>query len=135
MVDNNSFELLLGKNEIQLKKALVKYGPIAVNIHVTPNFVFYNSGVYFDTDCLHTYKTNHAVLLVGYGNDPFDGDYWLIKNSWGLEWGMGGYAKIARNTRFNCGIATSASVPTPRKRNGSGMDLKYLLVEALRADY
>ena len=34
------------------------------------------------------------MLLVGY-NDT--GKYWIVKNSWGTNWGENGYARIAFN--------------------------------------
>jgi cathepsin H len=52
---------------------------------------------------------NHAVLAVGYGVENGI-PYWLIKNSWGADWGADGYFKmeLAKNM---CGIATCASYP------------------------
>ncbi|KAK3206944.1 hypothetical protein Dsin_020990 [Dipteronia sinensis] len=40
---------------------------------------------------------NHAVTIVGYGNEN-GMDYWLIKNLWGQTWGEDGYMKILRGS-------------------------------------
>jgi len=44
---------------------------------------------------------NHAVTLVGYGTDAeTKEDYWLVRNSWGPDWGLDGFIKIARDKNF-----------------------------------
>ena len=56
---------------------------------------------------------NHGVLLVGYQLTQ-DAGHWIIKNSWGPQWGESGYLKVAMNGDGYglCGILTVPSYPT-----------------------
>ena len=50
---------------------------------------------------------NHVVVLVGYGTDADGGgDYWLVRNSWGVTWGEQGYIRLKRDPVENtpCGV-------------------------------
>ncbi|XP_028911912.1 cathepsin S [Ornithorhynchus anatinus] len=101
-------ELPYGSEDV-LKETVANVGPVSVAIDASrPTFFLYKSGVYFDPSCNNT--VNHGVLVVGYGN--LDGkDYWLVKNSWGLNFGEQGYIRMARNSQNHCGIANYASYP------------------------
>ncbi len=97
-------------DENALKAALATIGPVSVAIDASQaSFLFYSKGIYDDPDC-NPENLDHGVLAVGYGTE--DGqDYWLVKNSWGSDWGENGYVKIARNKNNMCGIASEASYP------------------------
>ena len=74
-------------------------------------FKYYYGGVYYDLECDKT-DLNQAMLVVGYGTDSStEMDYWILKNSWGEDWGDRGYMKLARNQNNMCGIATAATYP------------------------
>ena len=70
----------------------------------------YGGGV-FSGPC--TAQVNHGVTVVGYGEtsaagDEGSGKYWIIKNSWGEQWGEGGYYKLCRG-RNVCGVDSMVS--------------------------
>ena len=120
------------KYEKKMPLALVKNGPLSVSFNAN-GMEFYVEGIVgcttgrcksgaidhevpCDPDSL-----DHAVLIVGYGvqegdqdevthmNDDVDWEdddinYWVIKNSWGSEWGEAGYYRLVRGTNA-CGVA------------------------------
>lgn len=98
-------------DEEQLKIAVATQGPISVAIDAGHrSFQLYTHGVYYEKDC-NPEDLDHGVLVVGYGTDAEQGDYWLVKNSWGEHWGEKGYIRMSRNRQNHCGIASKASYP------------------------
>lgn len=86
--------------------------PVSVAIEADQAaFQLYKSGV-FSAECGS--NLDHGVLAVGYGTDNGQ-DYYIVKNSWGSNWGEGGYIRLARGGSLppegQCGILIEPSYP------------------------
>ena len=73
----------------KIKAALAHYGPLPTSMQVYEDFMHYKSGVY--THVGGKRVGGHAVLLVGYNDQE---EYFIVKNSWGTDWGEDGFFRI-----------------------------------------
>lgn len=79
-----------GQANIDAVKAALQDGPLTTTLMVYDDFLFYSGGVY--KHVTGGLAGGHAVSLVGYS----DADHaWIIRNSWGADWGENGYIRVS----------------------------------------
>ena len=95
---------LSSDDETDILNYLVETGPLAIAVNADP-LQNYISGIasYSKSTCDPS-GINHAVNLVGYGVENGT-KYWLVRNSWGADWGEDGYFRMLRGSG-TCGINT-----------------------------
>jgi len=109
------FRTLPHNDQLALMDHLANRGPISTSVAAS-DWGLYYGGVFDGCPYDENIAVNHAVQLVGYGTDPENGDYWLIKNSWSTMWGdmlddahpeNAGYMKLKRESDPPCGTNTT----------------------------
>ncbi|XP_045873395.1 cathepsin W [Meles meles] len=112
--------IMLQNNEQTMAEYLAAHGPITVTINMKL-LQQYKKGVIkaIPATC-DPYLVDHSVLLVGFGKTKSTErrrakgghsrthphrpiPYWILKNSWGAEWGEEGYFRLHRGSN-TCGI-------------------------------
>jgi cathepsin L len=88
----------------KIKRALLEKGPLIVGMHATESFLNYTGGIFNANP--KSRKPNHAMTLVGWDDSPKVPEImgikvplklpgvWIVRNSWGDEWGEDGYVRI-----------------------------------------
>lgn len=94
---------MVSSDETQMAAYLVQNGPLAIAANAE-EWQFYFGGVFY-VPCMTS--LDHGILIVGYGTETdIFGEtmpYWIIKNSWGADWGEDGYIRVERGTG-KCGV-------------------------------
>eukprot|EP00928_Gymnodinium_smaydae_P096475 TRINITY_DN8533_c0_g3_i2.p1 TRINITY_DN8533_c0_g3~~TRINITY_DN8533_c0_g3_i2.p1 ORF type:complete len:569 (-),score=99.90 TRINITY_DN8533_c0_g3_i2:108-1814(-) len=103
-------------SSVQMMLELYERGPLVVSFEPSDDFMMYSGGIYTESlvgvraplaaNHVEWQKVDHAVLLVGWGEE-LGQKYWVVQNSWGSDWGEGGYFRIARDIN-DSGIESQA---------------------------
>lgn len=103
----SSFYQFENEDEEFIMKLVALVGPVSAAVEVTEEMLLYKGGIIFAPN----QDVNHAVIIVGYGVDADSGlKYWLIKNSWGEDWGENGYMRVLRGSN-SFGISSHILFP------------------------
>jgi len=101
------------------KEAMMKEinarGPISCGIDASP-ILEYTSGI----ATMAGEFVDHVISVVGWGNDATEGQYWIVRNSWGEYWGEMGYIRVkfgALHVEDQCAWATIQAYTSAEQNN------------------
>ena len=86
-------------------------GPIAVMINIALIDGYIGDIIKTNPEiCSQGAAPNHMVVIVGYGVDTEGAIYWIVKNSYGEDWGESGYFRVLAGENL-CSIESMALLP------------------------
>jgi len=98
------------KNETEMAAKLVVSGPLSICVDAEP-WQYYIGGVI--TSLCGT-DLDHCVMITGFKDQVdflgFTVPIWVVRNSWGADWGEDGYVWIERGYDL-CGVAEEVTIP------------------------
>ena len=87
--------------DVNSVKRALQNGPVMTTLSVYADFIAYSGGVY-----KHSYGEmlgGHAISIIGYDDAT---QSYIIRNSWGQEWGEEGFGRVAYNDTSGVGSST-----------------------------
>jgi len=100
---------LPARNESVLMGAIAMT-PLSLSVDASDDKIWqsYAGGVVTEScPCNKDSCLDHGVTAIGYGTSGTN-DFYLIKNSWGTDWGMSGYILLGRGPKYGpggqCGV-------------------------------
>jgi cathepsin B len=93
------------ENEYDIKKEILKNGPVTSMMNIYNDYYYYNSGIYVHDQKYNNILGFHSISIMGWGIDNGI-KYWLIQDSYGEKRGENGFMKIKIGD--DCGAGASA---------------------------
>lgn len=115
------YETLMRNDQEAVMEHLATKGPLGIALDASI-FHQYQGGIFEQCDYDKNIEINHGVQLVGYGENPEEGKFWIIRNSWGEMFGEGGYIRLRRDDTAKCGIDNTPAIGLKCKGDGFAED-------------
>lgn len=77
---------------IAIKEAIMKYGSVISSIYMPTDYIYNESKPLVYIPSKDTIPTNHAVNIIGWNDSK---ECWIVKNSWGKDWGNKGTFNVS----------------------------------------
>ena len=89
-----------GGSELYIRHNIYIWGPVSTGMVMYPDFYTFNPKTeIYEWNGRGEATGGHAIELVGWGEEHGK-KYWIVKNSWGPEWGRDGYFYILRGVNM-----------------------------------
>jgi len=104
VVGLTGYNSLTPNDEEAVMQHIAEVGPLAIALDAS-GWGSYQGGVFDGCSFDENISINHGVQLVGYGTEYGPAGtfpYWLVRNSWGENWGENGFIRLKRTGE--CGV-------------------------------
>ena len=111
----NEGSILPGGTEMNIRREIYQFGPVTSGMVIHDDFLHWNPtspNEIYQYDGTSASNGGHAISIIGWGVSDTGIKYWIIRNSWGSEWGDKGYFKILRGSN-HCEIEENVFVGVP----------------------
>jgi hypothetical protein len=97
------------QDEVLLSEKIAERGPAAICVAASNDWYTYSGPEAFSGSCDNDYYSlNHCITLEGLVRDSQGELAWLARNSWGADWGLGGFILLPYGSN-SCGVADEAA--------------------------
>jgi len=95
------------EDESELKQNVATVGPLSICVDAQ-NWQDYTGGVMSGWQCAWINLLDHCVQAVGYDLTNSNNPFWIVRNSWGTDWGENGYIRLQYGDN-TCGLTNEAT--------------------------